>query len=449
MKRRRTTILGTSRPPRWTIPLPNVQTVHQPQPIQHVAFSTNQRYHQYVPESTHRHTHVPCVIDKPTHQFVPIQQHINHKTFEPLQDPIFREKSEVTQDQGATWRENARHSAIPPKNASGYNHFVKFRTSREQDARMGYDEDIVQVMIEFWEYLKINSDVNTASTLSAYMTNVKMWQLYKHETIGTPNIRFPKWPAPSKNAELAKRLRNAATFFHEFGAKKGEKRIPLTDGLLKLIQPLIPGSIKMRKEIFDCLLMTKLTGNRMGEITAENKTTSKFMTVGDVRCFHTQVDFKCLSKALIPKPELTFATAAEVSPLVTRYGSTWNFCTSTKKRIAGRKDTEPLYTDDQNRPLTYQDVYKALRIACGLLDIDRGIVGCHSGRIYMATLMAYKGCTVAQIMKRGRWKSDAWMVYVTALIRHARNSSDPHAFRIGDLAIPLDNYPNLHEFSRF
>jgi len=316
---------------------------------------------------------------------------------------------------------------------------------------MDFNEDIVQVMIEFWEYLKINSDVNTAKTLGVYMSNVKMWQLYQHEKDGTPNTRFPKWPLPSQNDELAKRLKDADKFFHEFGAKKGEKRIPLTDGLLNMLKPHLPGSEHMKNEIFDCLLHTKLTGNRMGEITATKKSThhSRFLTVSKVKIHSRQVDFTTLSKSMTPKPELTYVKTREVSPLVTKYGAKWNFVTSTKKRIAGKKQTDPLYTDDKGRPLTYQDVYKALRIACKAIGLHPGLVGCHSGRIYMATLLAYKGATVPEIMKRGRWKSDAWQVYVNALTKYAKDAgADPNAFKIGDLAIPLDKYPEHNEFIR-
>ena len=365
----------------------------------------------------------------------------------PLPPPLQTPRENTTND----LRTNARNNALPPPNATGQNHFLKYRSSINAPARMDFNEDIVQVMIEFWEYLKINSDVNTAKTLGVYMSNVKMWQLYQHEKDGTPNTRFPKWPLPSQNDELAKRLKDADKFFHEFGAKKGEKRIPLTDGLLNMLQPHLPGSEHMKREIFDCLLHTKLTGNRMGEITATKKSThhSRFLTVSKVKIHSRQVDFTTLSKSMTPKPELTYVKTSEVSPLVTKYGAKWNFVTSTKKRIAGKKQTDPLYTDDQGRPLTYQDVYKALRIACKAIGLHPGLVGCHSGRIYMATLLAYKGATVPEIMKRGRWKSDAWQVYVNALTKYAKDAgADPNAFKIGDLAIPLDKYPEHNEFIR-
>ena len=64
--------------------------------------------------------------------------------------------------------------------------------------------------------------------------------------------------------------------------------------------------------------------------------------------------------------------------------------------------------------------------------------------------MAYQGKSVIDIMKRGRWKSDAWKVYVNALVKHAFDiDADPHAFKIGDLAIPLDSLPNHPEFRRY
>ena len=346
--------------------------------------------------------------------------------------------------------QNARKNALPPPSKSGFNHFVKFRKSKNAPTFMNRNENIVLNMVEFWEYLKINSDVNTSNTLSTYMSNVKMWHVYEHEKTGVVG-EFPSWPTPSQNDELAKRLRDANKFFIALDAKKGEKRIPLTNGLLQMIKPHLPGSVHMQSEVFDCLLHTKLTGNRTGEITAEKKTSnhSSFLTAGRVKIHQGQVDFSVWSKSESPTIELTYVKAAEVAPLVTRYGSDWNFYTSTKKRMAKKKSTDPFYTDDNGRPLTYQNVYKALTTACLALGLPTGLVGCHSGRIYKATLMAYQGKSVIDIMKRGRWKSDAWKVYVNALVKHAYDiGADPHAFKIGDLAIPLDKLPNHPEFSR-
>ena len=365
----------------------------------------------------------------------------------PAPQQVFREAMDSTSMYG----KNARENALPPPSKSGFNHFIKFRKSKGEPKFMNRDENIVLNMVEFWEYLKINSDVNTSNTLATYMSNVKMWHVYEHEKTGVVG-EFPTWPTPSHNDELAKRLRDANKFFIALDAKKGEKRIPLTNGLLEMIRPHLPGSDHMKKEIFDCLLHTKLTGNRTGEITADTKTANhkSFLTAGRVKIHQGQVDFSVWSKSESPTIELTYVKAAEVAPLVTRYGSDWNFYTSTKKRLAKKKATDPFYTDDNGRPLTYQNVYKALRSACMALGLPLGLIGCHSGRIYKATLMAYQGKSVIDIMKRGRWKSDAWKVYVNALVKHAFDfGADPHAFKIGDLAIPLDSLPNHPEFRRY
>ena len=56
----------------------------------------------------------------------------------------------------------------------------------------------------------------------------------------------------------------------------------------------------------------------------------------------------------------------------------------------GRPANAPLYSDDNGKPLTYSNVYKALKIALEKAGLPKGAIGGHSGRIYMATLMASK-----------------------------------------------------------
>ena len=338
-----------------------------------------------------------------------------------------------------------------PTNRTGLNHFERFKQASSSPNRIQAHEDIVQEMLDFWEYLQYNSDVNSAETLSTYMTNVKMWHLYEHEC-RNDRTRFRKWPTQKGNDELSKRLRDSEKFFQEFGVHKGEGRIPLTPALAEMIREHIPGSKHMKDEIFDCLIHTQQTGNRLGEIVAKKKTTptSNLMTVGHVKMHRNIIDFSTKPKAMTPrKRELTFVGRREISEMSKRYGSHWDFFKSTKKRIAGKQESDPLYTDDHGRPLTYQDVYRALRTACAALKLPEGTVGGHSGRIYLACYLSYRGATVAEIMKRGRWKSDAWLVYVKLLVKHAKDKgADQYAFKIGDLGILLNNFPNHPEFAR-
>ena len=365
-------------------------------------------------------------------------------------DTISPEAQKIKTGTNFMYQQSARKSAVPPTSKSGFNHFTKFRKSINAPTFMAHNENIIANMINFWEYLKINSDINTSKTMSTYMSNVKMWHLYEHQKSGIVG-NFPHWPTPFHNDELSKSLRDADKFFMALDAKKGEKRVPLTDGLLNMLKPHLPGSAHMKREVFDCLLHTKLSGNRTGELTADTKEAHNklFLTADRVVIHQGQIDFSTWSKSANPVIELTFVKASEVSPLVTRYGSDWNLLTSTKKRLAGKAAKDPFYTDDKGRPLTYQDVYKALRSACEALGLPLGLIGCHSGRIYKATLMAYQGKSILAIMKRGRWKSDAWKVYVISLIKDAKDrGADPHAFKIGDLAIPLDKMPNHPEFHR-
>ena len=346
---------------------------------------------------------------------------------------------------------NFTSTVYPPNSRSGFNHFCKWRDITELPKYISDNEDIVQVILEFWEYLKLNANVKSTDTLKGYTTNVKMWHLYKHEMDNIRNVRFRSWPNISSNDELAKRIRDSARFFNEFNIQEGEGRIPLTNGLLKMLFPFLHKKHYMRKEIFDALLHTKLTGNRMGEITAKSKNAEagNFMTADRVTVHSNQIDFATKSKSITPKIELTFVRMTEVEHLSSKYGSTWDFISATKRRIAHKRPKDPLYADDQGRPLTYSDVYNALSRACKQTNMPAGSIGGHSGRIYMATYMAYCGASVAQIMKRGRWQSDAWKVYVKALICHASDrGADKHEFKIRDLAIVVSSYPRSQEFMR-
>ena len=139
-------------------------------------------------------------------------------------DTISPEGQKINTGTKSMYQQSARKSAVQPTSKSGFNHFTKFRKSINAPTFMAHNENIVANMINFWEYLKINSDINTSKTMSTYMSNVKMWHLYEHQKSGIAG-NFPHWPTPFHNDELSKSLRDADKFFMALDAKKGEKRV--------------------------------------------------------------------------------------------------------------------------------------------------------------------------------------------------------------------------------
>ena len=342
-----------------------------------------------------------------------------------------------------------------PTSKTGMNCFRRFRDYIGRHHFIGANESIVQNIKLFWEWCKTNTNVQSSSSLSAYMTNVKMWHLHKHQTSGS-TLAFRVWPAASSNADLAKRLRDANTFFDEFShdsdSSTSEPRTCLTPGLANILFQHLPGSCHMQEAVRDCMILTMLTGARLGELVADTKSTPhhKLLRISDVSARVSLLELNVLGKGIPPSRQLIYAQRDQVSPLVSRYGSSnWNIFTSIKRRMANRPSSAPLFVDDNNKPLTYSNVYLSIRSACDRAGIPPGAIGGHSGRIYAATWMAYKGFTTPMIMSRGRWKSDAWLTYVRLLLVYARDhGADQVTFRIGDLGIVLDKFPNLPEFSR-
>ena len=115
-------------------------------------------------------------------------------------------------------------SVSTPANATGMNHFTRFRANAGASRYMHDDEDIVSVMLLFFEYLKINTGIKSSGAMEAYMTNVKMWHLHHHR-LRNDGSRFPQWPHPNPTScpELASALRDANNFFKEFQLGPGEK----------------------------------------------------------------------------------------------------------------------------------------------------------------------------------------------------------------------------------
>ena len=352
----------------------------------------------------------------------------------------------------ATHRSKKKKDVRKPTGRTGMNHFEKYRKEYNKPPHLHPQEDIVHEMSQYWEWVKGNTLVKTRDTLEAYMTNVKMWHLYYH-LIENTGERFPIWPAPKTDAELSKRLRDAESNFAEFDRfKNGEKRGTITPGMLEMIIPHIPGSKHMKNEITSVIIDTMLSGKRLGEAVADLKSAPArlLLKVGDVMVHKNQIDFNVLGKTIPPSRQFVYIKREQITHMVRKYGEHWDIFTSTRRRQRGRPANAPLYSDDNGKPLTYSNVYKALKIALEKAGLPKGAIGGHSGRIYMATLMAYQRKSVAEIMKRGRWNSDAWRLYVKLLIRHASDQgADPHTFRLGDIGISLHNFPKNHpEFTR-
>jgi len=77
----------------------------------------------------------------------------------------------------------------------------------------------------------------------------------------------------------------------------------------------------------------------------------------------------------------------------------------------------PLFTLSQNTPVLRKDFHQELKQALVFCQVDPARFHTHSFRIGAATTAASLGMPDAQIRQLGRWKSDAFKVYIRAAMQ--------------------------------
>ena len=88
------------------------------------------------------------------------------------------------------------------------------------------------------------------------------------------------------------------------------------------------------------------------------------------------------------------------------------------------RPNEPFFRTAEGRPLRRDDVNRAVAAAAAKLGLPEHRYTSHSIRIGAATVMAEQGASEMEIKQRGRWTSDAFMLYIRQTIRRIRAASE-------------------------
>ncbi len=84
--------------------------------------------------------------------------------------------------------------------------------------------------------------------------------------------------------------------------------------------------------------------------------------------------------------------------------------------------SDPLFTDDSNRPATRFWFQKHLKAVLHLSGTPAGNFSSHSFRIGAATTAAHKGLSQQQIQELGRWSSEAFKSYIRLNRSHIKEA---------------------------
>ena len=139
----------------------------------------------------------------------------------------------------------------------------------------------------------------------------------------------------------------------------------------------------------------------------------------------------------------------EVQEVVRQFGADFDAFEHMRRLVENKHPDSLLFTRMDGSPFTYKYFMKILNAITDALNIRRGHFGGHSGRIYLATLLALQGAEDSEIQERGRWLSLAFKMYVRSLSkRQYLEQSKITFFRLSDLNFVLEGFPNSPEFRK-
>ncbi len=92
------------------------------------------------------------------------------------------------------------------------------------------------------------------------------------------------------------------------------------------------------------------------------------------------------------------------------------------RKSQSKLPSDPLFTDDSNRPVTRFWFQKHLKAVLHLSDTPAGNFSSHSFRIGAATTAAHKGLSQQQIQELGRWSSEAFKSYIRSDRSHIKEA---------------------------
>ena len=344
----------------------------------------------------------------------------------------------------------------PPAYLSGRNHWIIWRTARGKPKYMGTDRaDNLEQIVWFMMYFLLEApNVNSWSTVEQYLMHVKDM----HNTLLLTQIHDKEryeWPG-TLSSLLDVVSRRAARAMHCCPQPEGG-RLPCTPGLLEYLIRTKAMDISSHdgKRFFTILLLTMLGGFRVGElipltISDEKRNIHKDCKIKNVIISEDSISITVLGKNT-KKMELqtVVVTKAAAKDLVDLFGEEFNVFRLLKEIVLNLQPEEFIFKREDNKVITYDYFYKGLVAITRLGNIPDGHFGGHSGRIYFASLRALQGAEDSEIKTDGRWKSDAFLLYVRAVSKRQFDSAEKiRRFCLADLNFTLVNFPMDKEFRK-
>ena len=343
---------------------------------------------------------------------------------------------------------------------TGTNHWSKWRISRglpvllqpAQNANEA-NENILEI-IRFMMYFILEAPgVNKSTVVTQYLVHVKDAH---NQLMFNPSAMYSGnpfiWPGDAQDSRIRILKSKIGRWFAETPQEEGG-RLPLTPGFIK--EEIQTGALDITthdgKIALTVQLLTMYGGFRMGELLVttkdkEKRKLKKDCCVKDVEVFADTLHIKVCSKTL-NKIETVVVYRTEVEEVMKEFGQNFDVFALVEDIIKGKHPEQLLFTRSDGSPFTYDHYMKILRATTDAMNIPRSHFGGHSGRIYMASLLALQGMQDSYIQNRGRWLSLCFKMYVRSLNIRKSNKKITH-FKLSNLTFVLKGFPDTTEFRK-
>ena len=351
-----------------------------------------------------------------------------------------------------------RATTSTKKYSTGRNkHWIPFRQRRGKEELMVPGEDLENIneVCRFMMYFVLEAPgVNSFKTVEQYMLHVKDMHATMMFTPQALKGEAFIWPSDYPDSRYSVLKRKIQQWFAETPQEEGG-RLPFTPSLLK--EMIDCNAINLNshngKRTFCLILMTILGGFRMGEllpktIDPEKRNTFKDCKVKDVHLSKNTITVKVLSKTTKDYESVNIHVS-EMNVLIELFGAEFDVMKILQDITQDASPDRLLFVRADGLPFTYNYFMVQLRKATDAMKIPRGYLGGHSGRIYLASLLALQNVKDSYIQKRGRWKSKAFKMYVRSLdLREFTSQEKITHFKLSNLTFVLQGFPNSPEFQR-
>ena len=348
---------------------------------------------------------------------------------------------------------------------TGFNHWLRFRKIRDKHPRLDltdFNESAAEIVRFVVYLLPTETRITKPDVITQYISHVR--QAHYESVMQLDAGTATTWPSTENNDKLDITIRAAKSHLsRELRCAGGGGRTALTPGIMQMFVHgatlpdgrRIGGTLDLNRHTDELVwlaqLLTSLTGARLGELLAGAVHADKRNTKKDLLDGHITITASGTLEASVlgknGRRQMVFTSKAEFHPLVREFGPHWDVV-AIAKRVMHRNLSRPgtlLFRHADGDPFTYAQYMDRLRQICADARIPSGAIGGHSGRIYMASFMAFNNASVATIKSRGRWTSDCWKIYARCVRPSRRGAA---RFRAGDLNINLSGFPDVAEFRR-